>query len=148
MFKRIPINIPFTEAIAQIPSYAKYLKEIVSRKKKLEEKATIALTEECSAIIQNQSKLPTKLKDPGSFTIPCNIGSFVIDKCLCDLGASINLMPLSLFMTLEIGELKPIRVSLQLTDRSVKFPEGIIEDVLIKVGKFYLPADFLVMDIG
>ena len=99
MFKKIQINIPFTEAIAQIPSYAKYLKEIVSRKKKMEEKATIALTEECSAIIQNHSLLPTKMKDPGSFTIPCNIGSFIIDKCLCDLGANINLMPLSLFRT-------------------------------------------------
>ena len=70
MFKKIQINIPFTKAIAQIPSYAKYLKEIVSRKKKMEEKATIALTEECSAIIQNHSLLPIKMKDPGSFTIP------------------------------------------------------------------------------
>ncbi|XP_019160897.1 PREDICTED: uncharacterized protein LOC109157444 [Ipomoea nil] len=140
------INIPFAEALANMSSYAKYIKEIVSNKKKLEEFATVHLNEECSAILQ--SKLPPKLMDPGSFSIPCTIGNTVIDKCLCDLGASINLMPLTLFEKLEIAEMKPTTISLQLADRSVKYPLGVVEDILVKVGKFYFPADFLILDMG
>ena len=146
MFKKIQMNIPFIEAISHMPHYAKFLKEIVSNKKKLEEYATIALTEECSAVIQN--KLPPKLKDPGSFTIPCTIGTCGIDKSLCDLGASINLMPLSIFQKLGMGELKPSTTTLQLADRSVRYPLGVLEDVLVKVGKFYFPADFLVLEMS
>ncbi|XP_019156898.1 PREDICTED: uncharacterized protein LOC109153486 [Ipomoea nil] len=129
-----------------MPSYAKYIKEIVSNKKKLEEFATVHLNEECSAILQ--SKLPPKLMDPGSFSIPCTIGNTVIDKCLCDLGANINLIPLTLFNKLEIAEMKPSTISLQLADRSVKYPLGVVEDILVKVGKFYFPADFLILDMG
>ncbi|XP_019173895.1 PREDICTED: uncharacterized protein LOC109169467 [Ipomoea nil] len=140
------INIPFAEALANMPSYAKYIKEIVSNKKKLEEFAIVHLNEECSAILQ--SKLPPKLMDPRSFSIPCTIGNTVVDKCLCDLGASINLMPLTLFNKLEIAEMKPTTISLQLADRSVKYPLGVVEDILVKVGKFYFPADFLILDMG
>ncbi|XP_019173197.1 PREDICTED: uncharacterized protein LOC109168600 [Ipomoea nil] len=118
------INIPFAEALANMPSYAKYIKEIVSNKKKLEEFTTVHLNEECSAILQ--SKLPPKLMDPGSFSIPCTIGNTVVDKCLCDLGASINLMPLTLFKKLEIAEMKPTTISLQLADRSIKYPLGVM----------------------
>ncbi|XP_019183956.1 PREDICTED: uncharacterized protein LOC109178859 [Ipomoea nil] len=140
------INIPFAEALANMPSYAKYIKEIMSNKKKLEEFATVHLNEECSAILQ--SKLPPKLMDPGSFSIPCTIGNTVVDKCLCDLGASINLMPLTLFNKLEIAEMKPTTISLQLADRSIKYPHGVVEDILVKVGKFYFPGDFLILDMG
>ena len=101
------------------------------------------LTEECSAILQR--KIPQKLKDPGSFTISCTIGDFNFNKVLCDLGASINLMPLSIFRKLGLGEVKPTTVSLQLADRSIKHPRGIIEDVLVKVDKFIFPADFIVL---
>ncbi|KAJ9141117.1 hypothetical protein P3X46_031692 [Hevea brasiliensis] len=118
VLQKLYINIPFTEALSQMPSYAKFLKEILSKKRKLEDYGTVALTEECSAILQN--KLPPKLKDPGSFSIPCLIGDKKIDKALCDLGASVSLMPLSICKKLEIGELKPIIISLQLADRSVK----------------------------
>ncbi|XP_019198704.1 PREDICTED: uncharacterized protein LOC109192492 [Ipomoea nil] len=146
VFKKLQINIPFAEALANMPSYAKYIKEIVSNKKKLEEFATVHLNEECSAVLQ--SKLPPKLMDPGSFSIPCTIGNTVIDKCLCDLGASINLMPLTLFKKLEIAEMKPTTISLQLANRSVKYPLGVVEDILVKVGKFYFPSDFLILDMG
>ncbi|XP_019154250.1 PREDICTED: uncharacterized protein LOC109150722 [Ipomoea nil] len=146
VFKKLQINIPFTEALANMPSYAKYIKEIVSNKKKLEEFATVHLNEECSAVLQ--SKLPPKLMDPGSFSIPCTIGNTVIDKCLCDLGASINLMSLTLFKKLEIAEMKPTTISLQLADRSVKYPLGVVEDILVKVSKFYFHADFLILDMG
>ncbi|XP_050213909.1 uncharacterized protein LOC126665222 [Mercurialis annua] len=118
IFKKIQINIPFTEALAQIPSYAKFLKEIISNKNKLEEYATVGLTEECSARLQR--KLPPKLKDPGIFSIPCVIGNVDVANCLCDLGASINLMPLWLVRKLRITKMKPTTVSLQLADRSIK----------------------------
>ena len=110
MFKKLQMNISLIEAIAHMPHYAKFLKEIVSNKKKLEEYAIVALTEECSAVIQN--KLPQKLKDLGSFTIPCSIGHVDIQKSLCDLGAGVNLMPSSIFNKLRIGELVPTTISL------------------------------------
>ncbi|XP_063937997.1 uncharacterized protein LOC135147891 [Daucus carota subsp. sativus] len=144
VFKKLHINIPFAEALEQMPSYAKFMKGILSKKLKLEELETVALTEECSAVLQQ--KLPPKLKDPGSFTIPCTIGKFSFDKCLCDLGASINLMPLSIFTQLGLPELKPTNMSLQLADRSITYPRGIIEDVLVKVDKLIFPADFVILD--
>ena len=144
IFKELHINIPFAEALEQMSSYVKFMKDILSRKKKLSDYETVALTEECSAILQN--KLPPKLKDPGSFTIPCTIGEQFNGKALCDLGASINLMPLSVFKKLGLGEANPTTVMLQLADRSIAYPRGIIEDVLVKVDKFIFPADFIVLD--
>ncbi|XP_060974168.1 uncharacterized protein LOC133039319 [Cannabis sativa] len=128
-----------------MPRYVKFMKEILSKKRKMEDYETVALTEECSAILQK--KLPPKLKDPGSFNIPCSIGGSVETKALCDLGASINLMPLSVFKRLGLGKAKPTTVTLQLADRSLTHPRGIIEDVLVKVGKFIFPADFLILDM-
>ncbi|XP_024023283.1 uncharacterized protein LOC112092155 [Morus notabilis] len=128
-----------------MPSYVKFMKDILSNKRKPDDYETVALTEECSAILQK--KLPQKLKDLGSFTIPSSIGNSIFEKALCDLGASINLMPLSIFKKLRLGEAKPTTVSLQLADRSIKHLRGIIEDVLIKVDKFIFPADFIVLDI-
>ncbi|XP_073041779.1 uncharacterized protein [Primulina eburnea] len=127
VFKKLHINILFVEALAQMPSYAKFLKDILTKKKKLVDFETVKLSEECSAILQN--KLPPKLKDPGSFSIPCTIGNSNFNKVLCDLGASINLMPYSCFEKLGIGEVKPITISLQLADRSIKYPRGVIENV-------------------
>ena len=106
---------------------------------------TIALTEEYSAILWK--KLPYKKKDPGSFTIPYTIGNVVFETALCDLGANINLMHLSLFRRLGLGEAKPTTVILQLANRSLKHPRGIIEDVLVKVDKFIFPADFIVLNM-
>ena len=114
VFKKLHINIPFADALAQMPSYAKFMKEILSKKRKLEEFETVALTEECSAILQK--KLPPKLKDPGSFCIPCTIGQCNFERALCDLGASVNLMPLSVYRKLGLGEVKPTTVSLLLAD--------------------------------
>ena len=127
-----------------MPSYAKFMKGILSRKLKLRELETVALTEECSAVLQH--KLPPKLKDPGSFTIPCTIRQLSFDKCLCDLGVSINLMPLSIFKQLGLLEPKPTNMSLQLADWSITYPRGIVEDVLVKVDKLIFPADFVILD--
>ncbi|KAJ9187034.1 hypothetical protein P3X46_002532 [Hevea brasiliensis] len=110
VLQKLYINIPFTKALSQMPSYAKFLKEILSKKRKLEDYGTVALTEECSAILQN--KLPPKLKDPRSFSIPCIICNKKIDKALCDLGASVSLMPLLICKKLEIRELKLITISI------------------------------------
>ncbi|KAK0600713.1 hypothetical protein LWI29_017770 [Acer saccharum] len=145
IFKKLQINIPFAEALSQMPTYVRFLKELLSNKRKLEEFETVALTEECSAILQN--KLPPKLKDPGKFTIPCTIGHVKFESALIDSGASINLMPYSVFKKLGIGEVKPTRVTLQLADRSIKHPHGVLEDVLMKVGKFYFPVDFVILEM-
>ncbi|XP_057984539.1 uncharacterized protein LOC131169340 [Hevea brasiliensis] len=111
--------------------------------KRLEDYETVALTEECSALLQN--KLPPKLKDLGSLSIPCHIRDTSIDKALCDLGVSVSLMPLSICAKLKVGELKPITIFLQLADRSIKYPVGILENVPLKVGKFFIPVDFVVL---
>ena len=144
-FRKLHINIPFLEALENMPSYVKFMKKILASKKKLEEYGTITLTEECSAIFQK--KLPPKLQDPSSFAILFSIGNQVFGKALCDLGASINLMPLSMFKRLKLGELKSTTISLQLADRSYQHSQGIIENVLVKVGKFVLPTNFVILDM-
>ena len=145
VFKKLHINIPFPDAIEKMPTYVKFMKDILSHKRRLADFETVNLTEECSAVLQR--KLPQKLKDPGSFTIPCIIGNAIFERALCDMGASINLMPLSIFKRLELREARPTTVTLQLVDRSLKHPRGIIEDVLVKVDKFIFPADFIFLDM-
>nr|XP_016464095.1 PREDICTED: uncharacterized protein LOC107787090 [Nicotiana tabacum] len=145
ILKQIHINIPFTDALMQMSSYAKILKEILSSKKKLEEIFVVTLTEKCSAILQN--KLLQKFGDIGSFTIPCTLGGVYFEKALCDSGASINLMPLSIFRKLDLGEMKDISVSLQFADQSTKKPKRIIENVFIRVDKFVFPIDFIVLEM-
>ena len=110
MFKKLHINIPFTDALEQMPNYVKFMKGILSRKIRLSEFETMNLIEECSEILQR--KLPQKLKDPGNFTIPCKIGNSIFEIALCDLGASINLMPLSIFRQLGLGEVRTTIVTL------------------------------------
>ncbi|XP_057443925.1 uncharacterized protein LOC130736091 [Lotus japonicus] len=142
VFKKLQINIPFSEALEQMPTYSKFMKEILSRRRKLSEvDETIMMSEECSAILQR--KLPQKMKDPGSFTLPVEIEGLPAAKALCDLGASINLMPLRL----GLGEVTPTMINLQLADRSLKTPYGIIEDVLVRVDKFIFPVDFVILDM-
>ncbi|XP_030478313.1 uncharacterized protein LOC115695387 [Cannabis sativa] len=145
VFKKLHINIPFAEALEQMSSYVKFLKKILSKKRKMEEFETVALTEECSEILQK--KLPSKLKDHGSFTIPCTIGTIEKIHALCDLGASINVMPFSVLKGLQLGEAKPTTVTLQLANRSLAHPRGVIEDVLVKVDKFIFPANFIVLNM-
>ena len=145
LFKQLHINIPLVEALGQMPKYAKFLKELLSNKRKLEELSTVTLGGECSAVLLN--KLPRKLKDPGSFIIPCLVGNLPVERALADLGASINLMPYSLFKKLDLGEPKSTWMSLQLADRSMRFPRGVVEDVLVKVHNFIFPTDFVVLDM-
>ncbi|RTK47977.1 hypothetical protein DRJ87_15610, partial [Enterococcus faecalis] len=110
-----------------MPLYAKFLKELINKKRNWNEKETVMLSEECSALIKKG--LPPKLEDPGGFFLPCTIGSLFINKGMCDLGASINLIPSSLVKKLGIGEVKPIQMSLELVDQSVVYPKGLIENL-------------------
>ncbi|XP_057755877.1 uncharacterized protein LOC130975061 [Arachis stenosperma] len=146
VFKKLEINIPLAEALKQMPLYAKFLKELISKKRSWNEKETVILTQECSALIQEG--LPPKLKVLGSFFLPCTIGNISIDKALCDLGSSINLMPLSMMRRLFIEEMKPTQMSLELVDRSLVIPKGVIENLLVRVGKFIFSTDFVILDLG
>ncbi|XP_015955218.1 uncharacterized protein LOC107479608 [Arachis duranensis] len=145
IFKKLQINILFAEALEQMPLYAKFLKELMTRKRNWGEKKIVVLTEECNAIIKK--KLPQKMKDPKSFQIPCIIGDISIEKPLCDLGASINLMSLAMMKRIRIEEAKPTRMALQLADRTFKFSHGVVEDLLVKVEEFIFLVDFVVLDM-
>ncbi|GJV34626.1 DNA-directed DNA polymerase [Tanacetum coccineum] len=128
-----------------MPKYAKFLKGLLTNKAKLEEACTITMNERCLAVLLN--KLPSKEKDPGSFTIPCDIGQLHINNVLADLRASISLMPYMMYEKLGLGEPKATRISLDLVDRSIQYPRGIVEHVLIKVDKFVLLKDFVILDM-
>jgi len=143
-FKQVRINIPLLDAIKEVPSYAKFLKDLCTMKRKLNVKKKAFLAEQVSAILQNNNAL--KYKDPGCPTISCFIREHKIENVLLDLGASVNLLPYSVFQSLNLGELKPTSVTLLLVDRSVKVPRGIVEDVLVQVDKFIYPVDFIFLD--
>ncbi|XP_021721513.1 uncharacterized protein LOC110689089 [Chenopodium quinoa] len=145
MLKQLHLTLPFTDVVEQMPNYAKFLKDILSGKRTCDMMETISLPEHCSAIIMN--KMPPKLKDPGNFSIPCAINKTQIDNALCDLGASVSLMPYSVYQRLGLGELLPSKITLQLADRSIKIPKGKVEDVPFRVGKFVIPVDFVVLDM-
>ncbi|GJW43660.1 reverse transcriptase domain-containing protein [Tanacetum coccineum] len=127
-----------------MPKFASTLKTLIGNKEKLSELARTPLNENCSAVILN--KLPKKLGDPGRFLIPCEFTGITTCNALADLGASINLMPYSVWKSLSLSELTPTCMTLELADRSITEPIGIAEDVFINVGKFQFPADFVVVD--
>ncbi|XP_070042886.1 uncharacterized protein [Nicotiana tomentosiformis] len=125
-----------------MPGYVKFAKDLVT-KKRLMNFETIKVTHQVSEIVHS---MDPKLEDPGAFTIPCTIGSAEFAKALSDYGASINLMPCSKFKTLGIGQQRPTSMRLQMADRTMKRPLGVIEDVLVRVDKFILPTDFVILD--
>ena len=145
VLKQLHITIPFTDALTQIPTYTKFLKDIITNKRSLGGHEMVKLTKQCSAILS--SELPPKLEDPGKFSIPCKIGKATIKRALCDLGASVSLMPRTILERMGVGELRPTRMTLQLGDSSVRLPLGIVEDVPVLVDKFYVPVDFVVMEM-
>ena len=142
---KIEINIPFLEALTQMPHYAKFMKDSLSKKRNFTEEGIVSLNATCNTVIQKS--IPEKRQDPSSFTIPCMIGNANIGKALCNSGANINLMPLSVAKRLSLGELTLTAMTLQMADMTLAHPEGILEDVLIKVGKFVFPVDFIVINI-
>ncbi|KAH9658012.1 hypothetical protein KPL70_023319 [Citrus sinensis] len=143
-FKQVKVNIPLLDVIKQVPSYAKFLKDLctVKRKHKVQKRAFLA--EHVSSILSTNSAL--KYKDPGCPTIFCTIGDHKIGHALLDLSASVNLLPYSVYQQLNLGEFKPTSTTLLLADRSIKVPKGIIENVLVQVHKFIYPVDFIILE--
>lgn len=145
MLKQLHLSIPFTDAIKKMHIHSKFLKDILNGKRECDSIETISLPKNCSALIQR--KMPPKLKDSGSFSIPCAIIRMQIEKALCDLGASVSVMPLFVYERLSLGDLLPTNVTLQLADRSLKMPIGKIEDVPLRIGKHVFLVDFIVLDM-
>ncbi|XP_050919771.1 uncharacterized protein LOC127137344 [Lathyrus oleraceus] len=145
MFKKLEIKIPFLEALEQMPSYAKFMKDIISKKRSIDTDP-IVLTETYSAILQGM-KIPAKKKDRGSVTIPCTIGDKSFKKALIDLGESVSLMPLSIYKRLGIRKVQDTRMTLQFADHSVKGPYGVVEDVLMNIDKFVFLVDFVILEM-
>ncbi|GJR98481.1 reverse transcriptase domain-containing protein [Tanacetum coccineum] len=144
MFQDLRFDISFADALFLMPRFAPTIRNLLMNKEKLLELAKIPLNENCSAMLLK--KLPEKLGDPGKFLIPCNFPGMDVCHALADLGASINLMPLSFWKKLSLPELTPTRMTLELADRSITHPKGLAEDVYVKVGKFHFPTDFVVVD--
>ncbi|GKE02129.1 reverse transcriptase domain-containing protein, partial [Tanacetum coccineum] len=144
IFQRLHFDISFADAFLHMLKFASTFKSLLSNKEKLFELANTPLNENCSTVLLKQ--LPEKLGDPDKFLIPCDFPE--LDECLAlaDLSASINLIPLSVWKKLSLPELTSTRMTLELADRSVAHPKGVAEDVFVKVGKFYFPADFVVVD--
>ncbi|KAM2575137.1 hypothetical protein TB2_006985 [Malus domestica] len=144
-FRKVHVNIPLLDAIKQIPKYAKFLKKLCTTRKQIREKEVVHVSENVSVLLQR--KLPPKCKDPGSFTIPCVIGNARFDNAMLDLGASINVIPYSVYASMNLGKLKNDGVIIQLADRSNAYPKGVLEDVLVQVDHLIFPANFYVLDM-
>ncbi|XP_076923777.1 uncharacterized protein LOC143586016 [Bidens hawaiensis] len=128
-----------------MPKYAKFLKEVLSNRRKLKELSHVVINEEFSVILQN--KLSNYTTGPRSFIFLCVIGNLFVKNALANLGASINLMPYTAFAKLGLGEPTPTRMSIQLADRSMKYPRGIAENMLVKIDKFVFLVDFVIQDM-
>ncbi|XP_050154643.1 uncharacterized protein LOC126628836 [Malus sylvestris] len=144
-FRKVQVNIPLLDAIKQVPRYAKFLKELCTTRKRISSKEVVKVSENVSVVLQR--KLPTKCKDSGSFTIHCVIGNTRFESAMLDLGASINVMPYSIYASMHLGELKNDGVIIQLADRSNAYPKGVLEDVLVQVNHLIFPADFYVLEM-
>nr|GEW35663.1 hypothetical protein [Tanacetum cinerariifolium] len=144
IFKDMSFEISFADALILMPKFASTLKALIGNKEKLSEMARTPLNEHCYAVLLK--KLPKKLGDPCKFLIPCDFPGMAECLVLADLGASINLMPFSVWKRLSLPDLTPTCMTLQLADRSISHPVRVLEDVYVKVGSFYFPADFVVVD--
>ena len=144
VLRQVKVNIPLLDMIKQVPTYAKFLKDLCTVKRGFNMNKKAFLIEQVNAIIE--CKTLVKYKDLGCPTISVNIGGTSVEKALLDLGASVNLLPFSMYQQLGLGELKPTTITLSLVDRSIEISKGTVEDVLIQVDKFYYPVDFVVLD--
>nr|GFB55046.1 reverse transcriptase domain-containing protein [Tanacetum cinerariifolium] len=144
IFKDTSFKISFADALILMPKFASTLKALIGNKEKLSEMDRTPLNEHCSTVLLK--KLPEKLGDPGKFLIPCDFPGMAECLALADLGASINLMPFSVWKSLSLPDLTPTCMTLELADRSIYRLVRVAEDVYVKVGSFYFPADFIVVD--
>jgi len=142
------VNIPLLDAIKQIPRYVKFLKELCTHKRKFKGNERISMGRNMSALIGKYvPHIPEKCKDPSTFCIPCIIENSKFENAMLDLGASISVMPLSIFNSLSLGPLQSTDVVIHLANRSVAYPAGFIEDVLVRVGELIFPIDFYVLNM-
>ncbi|KAD2805741.1 hypothetical protein E3N88_39118 [Mikania micrantha] len=144
IFKQVKINLPLIDAIKQVPAYARYLKDMCTQKRHHKIPKKLDLADNVSAVLSGA--LPPKLQDPGAPLISIQIGDFKINKALLDLGASVSILPGSLYDQYEFGPLKKAETTVVLADLTLKLPRGILTDVIVKVEDFYYPVDFLVLD--
>ncbi|GJY74826.1 reverse transcriptase domain-containing protein [Tanacetum coccineum] len=144
MFRNLHFKLSFVDALLHMPKFAPMFRKLLNNKDKIIDLIKTPVNENCSTVILK--KFPKKLKDPGRFLIPCDFPE--IDECLAlaDLGTSINLMPLSVWEKLNLPDLTKTRMILELADRMISTPTGIVEDVFVKVGTFLFPTDFVVVD--
>nr|GEY54170.1 reverse transcriptase domain-containing protein [Tanacetum cinerariifolium] len=144
IFRDLHFELSFADALVHMPKFASMFKKLLNKKNKLIELTKMPLNENCSAVVLK--KLPEKLGDPKRFLIPCDFLEF--DNCLAlaDLGASINLMSLSIWKKLKLPMLNDTKMVLELADRTISKPAGVAENGFMKVGKFYFPVDFVVLD--
>jgi len=147
VFKKVELNIPLLDTIKKIPKYAKFLKELCTTKRafKLKGHEMVSMGEVLSAVVQKN--MPLKQKDPGAFTIPRVIGNASFKRALCDLGASISVMPKHVYDSLSLEPLNKTSIVIQLADHSFVYPLGVIEDVLVKVDSLVIPCDFYILDM-
>jgi len=147
VFKKVKLNIPLLDAIKQIPKYVKFLKELCTTKRafKLKGHEMVSMGEVVSAVVQKN--MPLKQKDPGVFTIPCVIGNASFKRALCDLSASISVMPKHVYDSLSLEPLNKTSIVIQLADHSFVYPFGVIEDVLVKIDSLVIPCDFYILDM-
>ncbi|XP_058764942.1 uncharacterized protein LOC131638400 isoform X1 [Vicia villosa] len=145
IFSKLQINVPFSEALEQMPMYSKFIKDIITKKRRFLDSEVVTVSSCCNALIQRTT--PIKSNDPGRVTLPVSIRNVHIGKGLVDTGSSINLIPLSMVRRLGINDLKPSRMTLSLADKSTTHPHGVAEDLLFKVDKFWFPVDFIVIDM-
>ncbi|XP_059289316.1 uncharacterized protein LOC132042818 [Lycium ferocissimum] len=141
--KQLSLNFPFLDDVKEMPDFAKYLKDLLT-KKKMVQYETVSLTHTVSSIISTTNV--QKKGDPRAFTIPCSVGYYDFARALCDNGASINLMPLAIYKKSGLGMPRPTTMRLQMADRSIKRPVGVVDDFLVRVGKFMFPVDFFILD--
>ncbi|KAL1214930.1 hypothetical protein V5N11_033023 [Cardamine amara subsp. amara] len=138
--------MPLVDAFILLPPYHKFLTDaVVERTKELQ--GMVVLSHECSTIISKKVVIKEKLSDPGSFTLPCSLGPLTFKNSLCDLGASVSLMPLSIAKKLGFSKYKPCNISLVLADRSIRLPHGLLEDLPIRIGHVEVPTDFVVLEM-
>ncbi|XP_050916795.1 uncharacterized protein LOC127131965 [Lathyrus oleraceus] len=145
MFKNLEVNMPFFEALEKMPMYQKFMKEVISRMRPIRD-WSVTVNEKCSAISPSR-RIPIKYKDPGSVTVPCTIKDRISKKVIIDSGASVSLMPLSIYRKLGIGKVSDTGTNLKFVDHFIKNEYGISEDVLVTIEEFRFPIDFVIMDI-
>ncbi|XP_050876294.1 uncharacterized protein LOC127079996 [Lathyrus oleraceus] len=145
IFRRLQVNIPLVETLEQMSTYAKFMKEILTKKRRIMDEEIIQVDVSCSVVIQKA--LPQKEIDPGRVMLPITIGNINVGNALIDFGSKVNFILLSLVKRIGDVDMKHTKMTLQLADKSIGQPSGIAKDVLVKVDKFIFPIDFMVMDI-